>query len=426
MPRLGWDAVTVPGQVAAWADLHERFGTLPFADLLAPAIRYAEEGFVVSPITSRAWARGPGLFADFPDFKDHFLQDGKAPDPGHVFRSPATARTLARIAETKGEDFYRGGLAERMAATAREAGAVLTAEDLANHRSTWVTPLAVDFAEVELHELPPNGQGLAALVALGVLDRCAWQDFAPDGADALHLQIEAMKLGLRDAYAEVADPDSLRVNPEGLLESARLDALAAGVRLDRAAPVEGRLRPDGGTVYLTAADDAGRMVSFIQSNYFGFGSGVVIPGTGIALQSRGMGFSLDEGHPNRVGGGKRPFHTIIPGFVTRDGEPVLSFGVMGGNMQPQGHVQVAARIFGYGQNPQAATDAPRWYLHEDFRLALERGVPGAVAEELASRGHRVDPVEPRASFGGAQLVLRLEDGYCAASDHRKDGQAVGY
>jgi len=235
-----------------------------------------------------------------------------------------------------------------------------------------------------------------------------------------------MKIGLGDAYAEVADPDAMGVGPAELLAPMRLDGLAAAVRLDRAAQGRGRVRPDGGTVYLSTADASGMMVSFIQSNFYGFGSGVVIPGTGIAMQSRGMGFSLAEGHPNRVGGGKRPYHTIIPAFVTRDGEPVLSFGVMGGNMQPQGHLQVVARIFGYGQNPQAASDAPRWYLHEDFRLALEAGFPQAVADELARRGHRIDTAEPRASFGGAQLVLRLEDGYCAASDHRKDGQAVGY
>ena len=305
-------------------------------------------------------------------------------------------------------------------------------KDLAEHAPMWVEPIHADLptpsGPVRLHEIPPNGQGLAALLALGILRHTEVLELEVDGPDWLHLQLEAMKLAFADAHRYVADPEHLDVAPAALLDDDYLASRAAGI--DRSVaqdPSHGR-PPDGGTVYLTTADAEGRMVSFIQSNYRGFGSGVVVPGTGISLQNRGAGFTLEPGHPNRPAGGKRPFHTIIPGFVTRDGAPALSFGVMGGPMQPQGHLQMVLRIFGHGQNPQAASDAPRWRVYEGRSVSIEHGFAAATLEALAERGHDISHVAPDASFGfgGAQLIARLEGGYLAASDSRKDGQAVGF
>jgi len=426
MPLLGWDAVTVPGAVAAWAELWKRFGSLPFEDLFEPAIRYATMGFPVSPVTASAWGRAGERYHDFPPFLDTFLPDGRPPKAGERFRNADLARSLELIASSEGEEFYTGKLAEAITGEAAMAEAPLSMEDLASHRSEWVEPLSVPFRDVRLHELPPNSQGLAALVALGVLEHVGPGGSEPDSADGIHSQIEAVKIGLEDARAQVADPDSLSSPADDLIGRERLKHLASSIRRDRALPRPPSHRGDGGTVYLTTADEQGRMVSFIQSNFHGFGSGIVIPGTGISLQNRGHGFSLIEGHPNRLAGGKRPFHTIIPAFVTKGGKPVMSFGVMGGHMQAQGHVQMMARVFEFGQNPQAASDAPRWQVLEDSRIAFEEGFPSAVVSDLKRRGHAVVPGLPSVYFGGAQLIHRLENGYCAASDHRKDGQAVGF
>jgi gamma-glutamyltranspeptidase/glutathione hydrolase len=336
------------------------------------------------------------------------------------------AHTLQEIAATQGESFYRGPLAERIAADAAAHGAALVREDLAGHSADWVAPLSVAYRDVEIHEIPPNGQGLAALIALGVLDRLDLAARPVDSADSLHLQIEAMKIGFALASCHVADPRCMRVTPQELLSPEFLDRQAERIRSDRAAAPAGRLPFDAGTVYLAAADHRGGMVSMIQSNFTGFGSGVVVPGTGISLQNRALGFTLEKGHPNQVDGGKRPYHTIIPAFVTRDGRPVLSFGVMGGYMQPQGHLQMVVRLFDYGQNPQAACDAPRWHIAEDGRISLEAGMPDGIREELVRRGHVVVDEDPFWGYGGAQLILRNGDSYWAASDPRKDGQAVAF
>ncbi|MDK2972360.1 MAG: gamma-glutamyltranspeptidase / glutathione hydrolase [Candidatus Sumerlaeota bacterium] len=404
MPRFGWDAVTVPGCVSAWVALSERFGRLPFERLFDDAIRYAREGFAVSPITAPR---------------------GRTPDAGELFRSPDHAQTLETIASSRGEAFYRGALAETIAAAARSEGGALTAEDLAAHQCDWVDPIGIAYAGHRLHEIPPNGQGLAALICLGILANTPLQDHAPDSADAVHLQIEAMKLAFADAHRYVADPAHMDVRTESLLDPAYHAERARLIDVKRAGTPEHGTPKDRGTVLLCAADAEGMMVSFIQSNFGGFGSGVVVPGTGIALQNRANGFSLQPGHPNEVGGGKRPFHTIIPAFATRNGEPAMAFGVMGGAFQPQGHVQMAVRMLLHRQNPQAASDAPRWKVNEGLEVSLEHGFDPAVAEELARRGHRIRR-ENAAGFGGAQIITRLADGYCAGSDHRKDGAAVGY
>ncbi|MEJ5357609.1 MAG: gamma-glutamyltransferase family protein [Desulfobacterales bacterium] len=426
MPSGGWDTVTVPGAVAAWAELSRRHGRLPFADLFSPAIEYARDGFPVAPITARRWQESMAFYPPGSEIRRVFFPGGRAPRPGEIFRCPEQAETLSAIAASHGEAFYRGGIARQIAACAAAEGGALTAEDLAGHRADWVEPLAVDFRGVRLHEIPPNGQGIAALIALGILERIPFERHPVDSPDSLHLQIEAMKAAFDDLFREVADIDHMRVRPEALLEPGRLAARAAAIRPDRAAPARPADPPAGGTVTLAAADAEGRMVSFIQSNYTGFGSGVVVPGTGIALHNRGRGFVLEEGHPNCVDGGKRPFHTILPGFVTREGAPVLAFGLMGAHMQPQGHVQMMVRIFAYGQNPQAALDAPRWHVSADGSVQLEPGTAAGVLAELRRRGHRAEEIASRDLFGGGQMVYRLEQGYAAASDPRKDGQAVGY
>ncbi|MGD8368208.1 MAG: gamma-glutamyltransferase family protein [Desulfobacterales bacterium] len=427
MPDLGWDTVTVPGCVSVWAALSKRFGRLPFCELFSPAVDYAKNGFIVSPTVAALWAEAPERYRAFPEFAHAFLPAGRAPRAGERFRCPDQAATLEEIAATDGESFYKGDIARQIVAHSERTGGALCLEDLAGHRPEWVDPVSVSYRSIRLHELPPNGQGLAALMALGILRHWDVSKTPMDSADSVHLQVEAMKIAFSEALAHIADPTCMKIGPGPLLGEALLARYAEEIRMDRAGAPRPAAFPEKGTVYLTAADSSGMMVSFIQSNFRGFGSGIVIPGTGISLQNRGCGFSLEKGHPNRVGGGKRPFHTIIPAFVTVDGRPKLSFGVMGAHMQPQGHVQMITRIFDYGLNPQAASDAPRWFVDEDLRLALEPGLEG-IRPGLEKRGHRFIDDPPTFLFGGAQLIYRLEDGagYCAASDNRKDGCAVGY
>lgn len=426
MPALGWDTVTVPGAVDAWAQLWKRFGSLDFADLFAPAVHYARNGFLVTPRIAGLWQRVAPKYEGFSGLAGTFLPHGRAPYAGELFRNPDQAATLEKLAQTQGEAMYRGELAEMIAAQAGAEGGALSLEDLDGHTSTWVKPISQGYRGLELHEIPPNGQGIAALIALGILKHFDLARHPADSAASLHLQVEAMKMAFAQIHAQVADPQSMTIGAEDLLDQDRLAQMADRISPDRAGPAGQTFKPSGGTVTLTAADEAGMMVSLIQSNYFDFGSGIVIKDTGISLQSRGRGFVLDPGHPNCVQGGKRPFHTIIPGFVTARGEPVMSFGVMGAHMQPQGHVQVMVRMFDYGLNPQAACDAPRWCLTPDCELALEPGFPDETVQGLKSLGHRVLLQEPQSVFGGAQIISRLEHGYCAASEPRKDGQAVGF
>ena len=426
MPDLGWGAVTVPGAVDAWVKLSQKFGKLPFAELFAPAIEYAQNGFSVSPITANRWAVAADRYRDFPDFSRTFLPGGKAPVTGELFICSDQARTLQLIAASNGETFYRGDLAQQIVDCAQTSGGLMSLEDLAKHSSEWVAPMAVKYREVHLHEIPPNGQGLAALIALGILNQFDLAQYPVDSADSIHLQIEAMKIALAETDRHIADINSMAVDPEVFLDTAYLVNRAEEISLAQASHPEYSMPTDHGTVYLTAADESGMMVSFIQSNYLGFGSGIVIPNTGIAMQNRGYGFVLDKDHPNCVAGGKRPFQTIIPGFVTRDRRAFMSFGVMGGSMQPQGHVQMMVRMFDYGQNAQSACDAPRWRVDDDFTVAIEAGFSETVISDLKGRGHSLIEDTEIFPYGGAQIIHRLPDGYCAASDPRKDGQAVGY
>jgi gamma-glutamyltranspeptidase/glutathione hydrolase len=423
MPAHGWESVTIPGAVSGWRALSDRFGKLAFADLFAPAIRYARDGFPVSPTVAALWERAAATLPREFGFADPFLPGGRAPRPGEIFASAAQAGTLETIARSSGEAFYRGELAHAMVAHARSHGALHTLEDFASHRCEFVTPISQHYAGVDVHEIPPNGQGIAALIALGILGRFDLASLAPDSVESQHLQIEAMKLAFADAYRFVADPAAMSVPPSSLLDPAYVAARAARIDRSRAQDFGPGEPPNAGTVYLCAADERGMMVSLIQSNYLGFGSAVVVPGTGISLQGRASGFTLTPGHPNEVGSGKRPFHTIIPGFLTRHGAPYAAFGVMGGTIQPPAHVQTVVRLATYRMNPQAALDAPRWKLDGDGSVDLETAASATLRHGLAKLGHRLRSVpEPFTGYGSGQFVVRMEGGgYVAASDPRRDG-----
>ncbi|MFZ4651986.1 MAG: gamma-glutamyltransferase family protein [Rubrivivax sp.] len=431
-PKRGWDSVTVPGAVAGWVALHGRHGRLPFADLLAPAIELAERGYGVPVIIQHKWTAAASLpeLTTQPGFAQTFLPRGRAPHVGERFAMPEAARTLRLIADTRGEAFYRGEIAAAVEAHARAHGGAMTAADFAAYQPEWVTPISRDYRGYTVHEIPPNGQGIAALIALGILERFDLGALPVDGIASQHLQIEAMKLAFADVYRYVGEPTTMTLTPAQMLDDAYLDSRARLIDPTRAQEFGPGHGPQGGTIYLTAADESGMMVSFIQSNYMGFGSGVVVPGYGLSLQNRGHGFTLDESRANVVGPGKRPFHTIIPAFLTKDGAPVMSFGVMGGDMQPQGHLQTLVRMLDYRQQPQAACDAPRWRVNAGI-VNAENGFDAATAQGLRELGHRVEPfADSYQDYGAGQFIWRLGDpaveGYAAASDPRRDGQAAGF
>ncbi|MGH6610611.1 MAG: gamma-glutamyltransferase family protein, partial [Burkholderiaceae bacterium] len=436
VPMRGWDTVTVPGAVAGWSLLHGRFGKRTFEDVIAPAIEYAERGFAVTPIVQDKWTRATPLLRNYPGFAEHFLPQGRTPHVGEHFVLAGAAHTLKLIADTRGEAFYRGEIADSIARFAETGGGSMTAADLAGYwdfaqSHGWVETISTSFDGCEVHEIPPNTQGIAALSCLGILRHTDLADYAVDSADWHHVMIEAMKLAFADTYAYVGDPRSMRVTSAEMLDDNYLRMRARLIDMQRAqAPFAGK-PPLGGTIYLAAADASGMMVSFIQSNYMGFGSGVVVPGYGISLQNRGAGFSFDRTHPNCVAPGKRPFQTIIPAFLTRNGRPQMAFGIMGGNMQPQAHVQVVVRMLVNGQQPQAACDAPRWKAMSGLDIEVESAMPRAVSDELAARGHRITRADDTyMDFGSGQFIWRLGDpaveGYVAASDSRRDGLAAGF
>ena len=426
MPVRGWNSVSVPGCVSAWAELHAKWGRLPFERLFERAIRYGREGFLVSPTIAGQWAKQVPELKDQPGFANAFLPDGSSPKPGQRFKFPKHADALEQIAHSRGEAFYRGTLADKIEAHASQHGGAMRASDLAAHRSDWVKPLEMNYRGYTLHEIPPNGQGIVALMALGMLEHFDLRSHPVDGPDSVHLQIEAIKLAFADAWRYVGDLDYMvEAKPAGLLERGYLESRARLIDPKRAQEFGPGTPPRGGTVYLTAADASGMMVSFIQSNYMGFGSGVVVDG--ISLQNRAATFVLQPGHPNCVGPRKRPYQTIIPGFVTRDGKPLMSFGVMGGTMQPQGHTQVMVRIADYGQSPQAACDGPRFRFVQGMDVSVEDdGFAPATLAELQRRGHRIVTIDDYNQFGSAQLIWKLDGGYFVASDPRRDGQAVGF
>jgi len=426
VPVRGWNSVSVPGCVSAWVELHAKWGRLPFERLFERAMRYGREGFFVSPTIAGQWAKQVPELKDQPGFADAFLPDGRPPKAGQRFKLPKHADALEQIARTRGEAFYRGALADRIEAHAAKHGGAMKASDLAAHKSDWVKPLEMSYRGYTLHEMPPNGQGIVALMALGMLEHFELRSHPVDGPDSVHLQIEAIKLAFADAWRYVADLDHMvEAKPAALLDRDYLKSRARLIDPKRAQEFGPGTPPKGGTVYLTAADASGMMVSFIQSNYMGFGSGVVVDG--ISLQNRAATFVLQPGHPNCAGPRKRPYQTIIPGFVTREGKPVMSFGVMGGTMQPQGHTQVMVRIADYEQSPQAACDGPRFRFVQGMDVSVEDdGFPAATLAELQRRGHRIVTIDDYNQFGSAQLIWKLDGGYFVASDPRRDGQAVGF
>lgn len=431
MPDHGWATVTIPGAPAAWRDLSQRFGRLPFERLFAAAITYAEEGFPVAPISRWGWrfaleeVHSTLSGEEYAALPATFAPQGHAPQVGELWRSPELAASLRLIADTKGAAMYEGALAERIVAFAARTSGYLTADDLARHTSEWVTPIHTNYRGYDVWEIPPNTQGLAVLLALNILEGYELGAIPRDSAESFHLQLEAMKLAFADAHHYIADPSFARLPVEGLLTKAYAAERRALLSDAAILPMAGA-PPSSDTVYLCAADADGMMVSFIQSTYNAFGSHIVVPGTGIALQNRGSGFSLDPDHLNRLEPGKRPFHTIIPGFLTHGGQAVGPFGVMGGHMQPQGHVQMVVNTVDYAMDPQTALDAPRWSWWGERSIKLEPA-SAALAEPLAQRGHEVE-VDAEVDWAGrGQIIWRLANGaYIAGSESRADGQAAGY
>ena len=433
-PKRGFDSVTVPGAVSSWVALSERFGKLPFADLMEPAIDIAERGYLLPVVVQQKWEAATPELQSMPGFAESFLPWGRAPDVGELFQFKAAARGLRAIAQSKGQAFYGGEIAQAIERFSAQHGGTLTAKDFADYRPEWVTPIAQNYRGYTLHEIPPNGQGIAALIALGILEHFDVAGLPVDGVDSQHLQIEAMKLAFADVYRYVADPSAMEVTPAQMLDPAYLASRAQLIQMNKAQDFGAGNPVKGGTIYLTAADENGMMVSFIQSNYMGFGSGCVEPEFGVSLQNRGHGFNVQSGglNPaNLVAPGKRPFHTIIPAFLTKDGQPVMSYGVMGANMQPQGHMQTLVRMLDYGQNPQAACDAPRWRYNAGYSINVEAHMNAQTVQGLAQRGHHMDVInDSYQDFGAGQFIWRMGDpkvqGYVAASDARRDGQAVGF
>lgn len=429
MPAFGWIPVTVPGAPSAWAELSRRFGKLPLTEVLRPAIEYAETGYPVSPVISKLWQLGVDRYKALPgeEFKywfETFAPTGRAPAAGEIWRSPDHARTLQLIAETQAEAFYRGELAEKIDAFSRRYGGYLRQEDLAAYRPEWVEPIKVNYRGYDVWEIPPNGHGLVALMALNILK--GFDFAAKEAVDTYHKQFEAIKLAFADGMKYITDPARMKVRVEDLLS----DAYAAERRkliTDKAlTPAPGQ-PPKGGTVYLATADGEGNMVSYIQSNYMGFGSGLVVPGTGISLHNRGNNFSLDPTHDNCIEPGKKPYHTIIPGFLTKDGKAVGPFGVMGGFVQPQGHVQVVMNTVDFGLNPQAALDAPRWQWTEGTTIEIEHAFPEYLAEALQRMGHNIKRTVGNHTMGRGQIIWRNDQGVLAGgTEPRADGVVAAW
>lgn len=425
MPKFGWVPVTVPGTPSAWASLCERFGRLSLEEVLQPAIRYARDGYPVSPVLAKYWGYAYRNYREhlreehFSAWFDTFAPAGRAPLPGEMWASPHHADTLQDIGSTGSASFYRGRLAGIIDDFSRRTGGYLRAADLAAFEPEWVTPLSVNYRGYDVWELPPNGQGMVALMALNIL-----KGFDFDGKDSAltyHRQIEAIKLAFADGREYITDARRMAVRPEDLLTEAYAAVRRERIGSEARLPEPGR-PPGGGTVYLATADEDGNMVSYIQSNYMGFGSGLVVPGTGIGLQNRGHTFSLDPSAANVLEPGKRTYHTIIPGFVTQGQQAVGPFGVMGGYMQPQGHVQVIANAVDFQLNPQAALDAPRWQWVEGNIVELERSVPAHIAESLARMGHQVRIATDSGGFGRGQIIWRNASGVLAGgTEPRTDG-----
>ncbi|MEC2071341.1 gamma-glutamyltransferase family protein [Alkalihalophilus marmarensis] len=431
LPKYGLIPVTVPGAPGAWAELAERFGNLPLSKSLAPAIDYAENGFPLSPTLAKYWKKGFETFSkvgkgeEFAGWFDTFTPDGKAPKAGEIWKSPGHADTLRKIAETNAEAFYKGELADKIDAFSKEHGGFIRKSDLEAYQPEWVDPISVNYRGYDVWEIPPNGQGLIALHALNMLK--GYEFKGKDEVDTYHKQIEAMKLAFTDGLKYITDPKSMSVSVDELLSEKYAETRRALIGEEALTPEAGEPQK-GGTVYLAAADSEGNMISFIQSNYMGFGSGVVVPGTGISLQNRGNNFSLDPEHDNYLEPGKKTYHTIIPGFLTKDGEAVGPFGVMGGFMQPQGHAQVVMNTVDFHLNPQAALDAPRWLWTNDKTVEVEPHFPDHIARALQRKGHHIKRSVDEGGFGRGQIIWRNNDTgvLCGGTEPRTDGEVAAW
>ena len=430
MPKRGWIPVMVPGAPSAWAELSEKFGRLPLEKVLEPAITYAREGYPVSPVTSKIWNNAHREFSEtlteecFRSWFETFAPDGHAPQPGEIWRSETHAKTLEMIAQTHAKAFYRGELADQIDEFSRKTGGYLRRSDLENYWCEWVKPIHINYRGYDVCEIPPNGDGIIALMALNILKGYSFAE--RDNADTVHKQLEAMKLAFADGNRYVADLDYMKAPVETLLSDEYADGRRALIGEQALTPEPGNPFR-GGTIYLCTADGEGNMVSYIQSNYMGFGSGIVIPGTGIALQNRGANFTLDETMENCLGPGKKSLHTIIPGFLMKEGKAVGPFGVMGGFMHPQGHVQVIMNTVDFLMNPQDALNAPRWQWIGGKKIQVEKTFPAGIVEELKKRGHEMEVLESSLSFGRGQIIWRDEnDVLCGATEPRADGTVAAW
>ncbi len=422
--RQSIHAVTVPGAIDAWDRLLAEYGTMDLAEALKPAIRMAEEGVPVTPRVARDWPEDEPLLAADAGGRQHYLKEGRAPRVGETMAYPALARALRLIASEGRDTFYKGAIAEDIIATVRPLGSLLTMEDLAAHEGNWVKPISASFAGHEVLEIPPNGQGLTALIALNILSQFGLRRFAPDSAERHHLEIEAMKLAWELRNRHIADPAFVEVPVDELLSQKTAARLAAMIDMTKALDIETAMRTSD-TIYLSVVDRKRLAVSFINSVYDGFGSCIVTPGTGIALQNRGACFVTDPQHPNCIGPAKRPLHTIIPAMVRKDGRIDMSYGVMGGDYQPMGHMTVAVNRYVYGMDPQEAIDWAR-YFPKAGQVLVESGVPAAVCEGLAARGHRLEASADPLGGGQAIAIDRDLGMLVGGSDPRKDGFALGY
>jgi len=448
IPAHGELPVTVPGTVDGWFAMHGQFGKLPMSRVLAPAVKYAREGFPVSPVIAYYFQRNLAAFQRiigdedwFSNARATYFPDNRAPVAGEIFRNPDLANTLELLGKEGRDAFYRGTLAKTMAAFMDRVGGALNEEDFAEHRGEWVTPGSVNYRGYDVYELPPNGQGFAALQMLSILKNVKLAQWPRDSAEVFHYMVEAKRLAFEDVARFYADPTFSAVPMQALLADAYGKQRFALINPEKAradyAAGEPMLEGEGDTTYLTVADSSGMMVSLIQSNYRGMGSGLVPDGLGFMFQDRGELFSLDPSHPNVYAPGKRPFHTIIPAFVMKDGQPLMSFGLMGGSMQPQGHVQVLVNIIDYGMNLQEAGDTARFNhqggrqptgVHEDpvGTLFLETGVSVATRARLAAMGHNIKMIDNGVMFGGYQAIQRRDGVYIGATEMRKDGTVAAY
>ena len=438
IPSHGPLPVTVPGAVDGWFMLHERFGKKPMADILKPAIDYADNGFPVSQLIAYYWNRSVPILSQFPGFLDQFTKNGRAPNEGDIWRNPALAATLKKIASGGRDAFYKGDVARSIARYIQENGGFLSYDDLASHSGNWVDPVSTNYRGYDVWELPPNGQGIVALQILNIMELFDLSDMRHDSAEYVHLFTEAKKLVFEDRAKYYADPEFNKIPISKLISKSYAKQRAAMIDHNRSSSEypAGNLLEDGDTIYLTTADTEGNMVSLIQSNYRGMGSGMTPPKLGFILQDRGEMFSLEEGHFNQFEGGKRPFHTIIPAFVTKQGEPWMSFGLMGGAMQPQGHAQIIINMVDFGMDVQAAGDAPRIHhtgsseptgsvMKNGGILNLETGFPYDTIRGLMRLGHKIQFAN--GPYGGYQAIYRADNGvYWGATESRKDGHAAGY